>query len=214
MNRFKELRLSKDLSQQKIANMLSISQAAYSKYECDKAEPDIESLKILSKFYDVSIDYLLERTDKKGIDAFDEKHPAEDILYLPVYATVAAGFNKSIVDKDYDGEMQEIPASIIRGHKKEDLFVFEVSGDSMFPKFLEGDRVLVVRQTSVDSGDIAIVCYNGFEEGTIKKVQYEPNCDYVDLIPSNPKYMPIRLQGDDLETCRVVGKVIYLFRKI
>ena len=133
---------------------------------------------------------------------------------MPVYATVAAGFNKSIVGKDFDGDIQEIPASIIRGYKKDDLFVFEVNGDSMFPKFIEGDRVLVVRQSSVDSGDTAIVCYNGDEDGTIKKVMYEPGCDYVDLIPINAAYNPIRIQGDELENCRIIGKVIYLFRKI
>lgn len=214
MEILKKLRKENKKTQTQMATYFGITQSAYAMYESGDRTPPADMLNKLADYFGVSVDYLLERTDKKELDTFNESHPTEDILYLPVYATVAAGFNKSIVGKDYDGEMQEIPASIIRGHKKDDLFVFEVSGDSMFPKFLEGDRVLVVRQNSVDSGDIAIVCYDGFEEGTIKKVQYEPNCDYVDLIPSNPKYSPIRLQGNDLETCRVVGKVIYLFRKI
>lgn len=65
MNRFKELRVSAGKSQVQIAQWLSISQAAYSKYECGKAEPSLEALDILSRKYNVSIDYLLGREGKK-----------------------------------------------------------------------------------------------------------------------------------------------------
>ena len=213
-NRIKELRENKGISQAALAKYSGVVRSAMCQYESGARQiPDAIKIK-LADYFGVSVDYLLGRTDKKESDPFEEKYPSEDIFYLPIYATVAAGFNKYINENDFDGEMQEVPTSIARGHRKDDLFVFEVMGDSMVPKFLPGDRVLVVRTSSVDSGDTAIISYNGYEEGTIKKVQYEPGCDYVDLIPANPKYDPIRLQGDDLETCRVVGKVIYLFRKI
>lgn len=214
MERLRELRKENKKTQAQMASRLGITQQAYATYENDKAQPPLDIAKKLADYFGVSVDYLLGRTNNKARDPFDEKHPSEDIFYLPIYATVAAGFNKSIDENDFDGEVQEVPTALTRGHRKDDLFIFEVSGDSMSPKFLSGDRVLVVRTTSVDSGDIAIICYNGYEEGTIKKVAYEPGCDYVDLIPLNSKYDPVRLQGDELETCRVVGKVIYMFRKI
>ncbi len=214
MERLRELRKEHKKTQAQMASRLGITQQAYATYENDKAQPPLDIAKKLADYFKVSVDYLLGRTNNKERDPFEDKYPSEDIFYLPIYAQVAAGFNKYIDKNDFDGELQEVPSSLARGHRKDDLFVFEVMGDSMFPKFLPGDRVLVARTSSVDSGDIAIISYNGYEEGTIKKVQYEPGCDYVDLIPTNPKYDPIRLQGDDLETCRVVGKVIYLFRKI
>lgn len=214
MENLRKLRKQANLTMKQLGKIIGAAESTISLYEKGSREPDNATLKKLADYFGVSVDYLLGRTDKKESDPFEEKYPSEDIFYLPIYATVAAGFNKYINENDFDGEMQEVPTSIARGHRKDDLFVFEVMGDSMIPKFLPGDRVLVVRTSSVDSGDTAIISYNGYEEGTIKKVQYEPGCDYVDLIPANPKYDPIRLQGDDLETCRVVGKVIYLFRKI
>ncbi len=62
--RLKELRKKKNLSQQKLALDLNISQAAISKYEQGLAEPDIRMLKELSEYFCVSIDYLVERTNE------------------------------------------------------------------------------------------------------------------------------------------------------
>lgn len=66
MNRFKQLRVETGKSQTQVAEWLSISQAAYSKYECGKAEPSLEALIVLSDKYRVSIDYLLGRIDERS----------------------------------------------------------------------------------------------------------------------------------------------------
>lgn len=59
MNKLKELRLQAGKTQAQVADWLSITQAAYSKYECGRAEPSIDTLKILSEKYGVSVDQLL-----------------------------------------------------------------------------------------------------------------------------------------------------------
>lgn len=188
---------------------IGLTQGTIKNWRAGKNKISAEALSKLADYFNVSVDYLLGRTD----DPHGLQFPAEEMYHIPVIATVAAGFGQSIDGVEPD-EYQLVPKSIVRGYHKEDLFVFVVSGDSMAPKFLPGDRVLVVRQSSVDPGDIAIVSYDDYEDGTIKKVDYEPGCDYVDLIPLNPKYDPVRLQGDELEGCRICGKVIYLFREI
>ncbi len=63
MNRLKELRKSRNLLQKDIANILKISNSAYSYWETGRFEPDSESLAMLADYYNVSIDYLLGRTD-------------------------------------------------------------------------------------------------------------------------------------------------------
>lgn len=188
---------------------IGLTQGTIKNWRAGKNKISADALSKLADYFDVSVDYLLGRTD----DPHGLQFPAEEMYHIPVIATVAAGFGQSIDGVEPD-EYQLVPKSIVRGYHKEDLFVFVVSGDSMAPKFLPGDRVLVVRQSSVDPGDVAIVSYYDYEDGTIKKVDYEPGCDYVDLIPLNPKYDPVRLQGDELEGCRICGKVIYLFREI
>lgn len=54
-----ELRKNKDLTQEELAEILYVSRTAISKWESGRGYPNIESLKEISKFFDVSIDDLL-----------------------------------------------------------------------------------------------------------------------------------------------------------
>lgn len=55
----REIRIKKKLNQQKVAMDLSISREAISFYENGKRSPNIETLVILSNYFNVSIDYLI-----------------------------------------------------------------------------------------------------------------------------------------------------------
>ena len=57
--RLQELRASIGATQQLMANLLGLSQAAYSLYELGKREPSMETLVQLAKKFRVSTDYLL-----------------------------------------------------------------------------------------------------------------------------------------------------------
>ena len=57
--RIRDLRNDKDLTQKEVADMLGMSQTGYSKYETGENDIPTHILIALSKFYNVSIDYLL-----------------------------------------------------------------------------------------------------------------------------------------------------------
>ena len=59
MVRLLELRSEKALSQREIAKLLNISQGTYNNWENGKTEPSIEDLIELSRFFKVSVDYLI-----------------------------------------------------------------------------------------------------------------------------------------------------------
>ncbi len=61
--RLKELRKQKGISQLKIAMDLSMNQNSISRYENGEREADYKTLIKLADYFNVSIDYLLERTD-------------------------------------------------------------------------------------------------------------------------------------------------------
>ena len=63
--RLKESRKNKKLTQSEVAKKLEIATSTYSNYEQGTRFPDKETLIKLSKFYEVSIDYLLGETDNK-----------------------------------------------------------------------------------------------------------------------------------------------------
>ena len=65
MNRLKEIREDKDLTQTEVAKVLNMSQTGYSKYEVETNDIPTEVLKKLARFYNTSIDYLLYMTDNR-----------------------------------------------------------------------------------------------------------------------------------------------------
>lgn len=65
-NRLRELREDNDLTQQKLAEKLGITQRKYSYIETGTQQLTDEILIKLSKFYGVTTDYILRLTDKKN----------------------------------------------------------------------------------------------------------------------------------------------------
>jgi len=199
-HKIKALKLEKDLS---------LASSIVSQWKNGRQKPSTDAIMKIAEYFNVTTDYLLGRTDLPAnattLDSLGKFNA------LPVIGSISAGYNGEAVE-EYTGDMQEIPASIMNGYSKEDVFILTVKGDSMYPDFYNGDKVLVKRQTSVDSGSVAVVLYNG-NEATLKKVVYEKGKNWLDMVPRNPEYQTKRIAGADLEECHVLGKVIYLFRK-
>lgn len=73
MERLKELRVEKGLTQQDLADYLDVSKATYSRYETGVRQPDYTTLLKLSTFFNVSTDYLLGNDHKRNrsTEAYD-----------------------------------------------------------------------------------------------------------------------------------------------
>lgn len=61
--RLKDLRLSEHLTQREMAAILQISQPSYIRYENGTSEPSQENLVKIADIFDVTVDYLLGRSD-------------------------------------------------------------------------------------------------------------------------------------------------------
>lgn len=61
--RLKDLRKSKNLTQEKLAEHLSVNRDALAKWETDRAFPDLNTIKELADFFEVATDYLLGRNE-------------------------------------------------------------------------------------------------------------------------------------------------------
>ena len=66
--RLKEIRKARGISQVKQAKDLSIAQNTISRYETGEREPGIDELIKIADYFNVSVDYLLERTDNPRIN--------------------------------------------------------------------------------------------------------------------------------------------------
>ncbi len=56
--RIREIREDFSMTQQKIANLLNVGQRTYADYESGKTRIPVDSLLILAKYYNVSLDYI------------------------------------------------------------------------------------------------------------------------------------------------------------
>lgn len=66
MNRMKELRLKHNLSQKECAEIFNVHQTAISQWETGRTEPDTKTIRVVADYYNVSIDYLLNRDTLTG----------------------------------------------------------------------------------------------------------------------------------------------------
>lgn len=77
-NKIKELRISKNLTQQQLADELHVTKQAISKWEKGRSVPDITSVELLSSFFGVSVDYLIndsiETTASETTTVITSKH--------------------------------------------------------------------------------------------------------------------------------------------
>ncbi len=215
-DRLKKLRKAKDVTQAEVAAALDIGESAYSNYEKDLREPNAIILKAMSKYFGVTIDYLLDchtgfvatESEQKHIKkyrALDDysKEAVDAVLNIefarcentrqtsrPVIAVsynkgaVSAGFGDMLTDYE---EWDKLIVPLTPESRKAD-FILKVDGDSMEPRFHDGDYILVRRQPAVDIGQIGIFDVDG--RGYIKKYGGDR------LISLNKKYPDVLVTED------------------
>lgn len=190
-----------------LSRKLGINEGTISQYKSGSYEPKQRRLHAIAEALNVSIPWLM------GADVPMEDNteviplPPDNIYMRPVYDSVAAGFNRLAIDSP----VEHIPTYITAPSEKEKYIWINVVGDSMSPLIDDGSRVLIKKQDSVDSGQIAVVLIDQ-EEGSIKRVNYGK--DWIELISVNPYYPPRRFEGADVERVRVVGLVKDVLKKL
>lgn len=197
--KLKLFRTQNGLSQQQLANKLGVSRSTVAMWETEKSQPDNSLLLKCAQILNVSVDALLDNTA-----ALSFSHGG---VKIPVLGRVQAGIPIEAIDDILDYE--EITEDMAR---QGEFFALKVRGNSMEPKFSDGDVVIVKQQPDVESGDIAIVLVNG-SSATIKKVKKTGNG--IMLIPSNDAYEVMFYTNKDIieKPVCILGKVVELRAK-
>ncbi len=186
-----------------------------SQYVSGKAKPRQDKLTILGHALNVSEVWLMgyDVPMQRNPDNFKAPIISTKTVSFPVLGSIAAGYNEIAVE-NWSGETVEVPEAYLKGRKKEEYFVLSVKGDSMYPLYMNGDKVLILRQSTLNhSGEIGAVLYEG-ENATLKKVEYIEGENWIKLIPINPEYMPKLIENSDLEQCRILGIPRLLIREM
>ena len=223
----KSYRNENKVTMQDIADKSGLSKGYISMIENGKnprsgkpISPNITSLSKLAQGMNMDLEYLIQLLgdDQKIslIDSQDEfPHPriTDDYVTFPVIGDAAAGFDHIAIE-NWSGETVDIPYAHLHGRPASDYIVLNVHGDSMYPFYLDGDKVLVLLTPTLShSGQIGVIRYDG-EMATLKKVEYVDGEDWMRLIPINPEFKPKTITGSDLEMCEVIGIPTLLIREI
>lgn len=124
-----------------------------------------------------------------------------DAVDVPLVGRIAAG--SPILADQMIEEVFSIPRQMTGNG---DMFMLEVSGDSMIDAgIFDGDWVVVRRQNVAENGDIVAALID--EEATVKT--FNRRDGHVWLLPQNPSYAPI---PGDMST--ILGRVVTVIRSL
>lgn len=202
-NRMKQRRKELGLSAETIAEYLNVSPATIYRYEKGEIEKmPGKVLEPLSIILRTTPAYLMGWTDevssqKSIFPNIENVLPIPATREIPLLGEIACG--EPILAEENIEEIIKIPDSI---HAD---FALQCKGDSMIgARILDGDIVYIRQQPDVDDGDIAAVLIGN--EATLKRVYKMPG--RLQLRAENPAFPSINLEGDELETVRILGKAV------
>lgn len=106
-----ELRKQKGLTQEELAEILFVSRTAISKWESGRGYPNIDSLKAISKFFDVTIDELLSGDELLTIAEVDtrlKENHFRDLVFGLLDCSVAMSFFLPLFGQKINASIQEV----------------------------------------------------------------------------------------------------------
>ena len=216
--RIKARREKLGMSQEELATKLGYkSRSTINKIEMGKNDITQSKIIAFANALQTTPSYLMGLDEHETEIYTDDKFPnpniTEDYTTFPVICDIAKGYN-NIAIESWIGDKVDIPNSYLKGHTPKDFFVLCIKGDSMYPQYQDGDKVLILRQSTVNySGDVGAVIYND-EISTLKKIEFVEDEDWLRLVPVNPNVPPILIAGEELKHCRIMGVPKLLIREM
>ena len=185
-------------SRSDMCDALGVKYTTFTDWVKGNAYPRIDKIELMANYFGIDKSDLVEDRSKSQIKA----------NRIPVLGSVPAGIPIEAIEDIVDWE--DIPMEWVNaGHE---FFGLKVKGDSMFPKYVEGDTIIIRKQDDCDSGQDCVVYVNGCD-ATLKKVVKKPDC--IILQPLNPQYDPKVFDYNDEENpITIAGVVVEIRRRV
>ncbi len=199
-SKIKEFRTRKNIGQEELAEFLNTTSQTISRYELGQRKTGNDILFDLAEYFNVSINDFFPPTTFDNGELIDI---SDDTIQIPVLGTIKAGI--PIEAQQEILEYVEIPKKWTAGGKK--FYGLKISGDSMFPKYQEGDIVIFEQNEDKETynGKDCAVMVNG-DDATFKKVLLSDSG--ITLVPYNTaRYEMMMYSNDDIANLpiRIIG---------
>jgi SOS-response transcriptional repressor LexA len=189
--KIKEIRISKEMSIEKLAQIVGVSNTTIYRIERGQEPGAINLLKIANAL-EISSDKLL------GIEKDNFFNKINSNKVIPIY-------DKNIDDLENFPEQNILDYISIPKNKNAD-FALIIEENSMNPKFKTGDIVFFKKQSFLKNGEIGAISYN--EKKVVIKKYLQVSENEVQLISINSNCPTIVIKGDLQKTLKFFGKVI------
>lgn len=203
--RIKLLREELGLKQEELAKKLSVSPSAIGMYERDLREPNNELTLRIANFFNVSIDYLLGKSDARMPDLKDK------LFLIPIVGKVAAG-QPILANENIEGYLPIDPL-MYNLTSPNGFFFLKIQGESMNKLIKNGSYALIKKQDYAENGDVIVAIVNGDNEATVKRYK-QLNEQFIMLEPvsEDSSFQPITI---DLKNTKfsIIGKVVGDFKR-
>lgn len=212
-SRLKKALLMRNMRQSELCELTKIPKSAMSQYINGAFEPKQDRIYAMAKALNVSEAWLMGfNVEMHPEKQFEQPTITEDTVQIPIIGEIAAGYGKLAIE-EWGTERVEIPTSFLNGRERNEYFFLVVKGESMYPDYKDGDKVLILRQPTLDySGQVGAIIYE--DCATLKRIEFVPGEDWLRMVPINPQFPPKRVEGVDLEQCKIVGIPKMLIREI
>ena len=193
-------------SQTKLASTLGINRSAVTQAKRNDTIPDKWILH-LSRVFGLNPEWIESGLGEKFIKNLGETN----FLKIPkVTARLSAGGGSFEVGDEIQGFYSFRENWLKKKGKPGAMVLMDIFGNSMEPELKDGDTVLVDQsQKGILAGAVYAV---GVDDTVmVKRVEKHPN--KLVLQSDNETYAPIYLQGDEMDTLRIIGKVIWFGRE-
>lgn len=216
-DRFEQLLQEKQITAYKVAKDTKVDNSTLSKWKAGVITPSFQNLTRIAKYFDVSLDWLTGDSDERQLSSewdaeynqngkLSDSLKRTDVLVVPILGVVPAGVPIEAIENVID--YLELEPSYIKDGVE--YFALTVRGDSMSPKYVENDIVIVQITDDAPSGTDVIAYVNGFDATLKQLIKYENG--NIELRALNPSYESKVYSSD--ETVGVCGVVRELRRKI
>lgn len=181
------------MDRHKLAEKLGVSYSAVSEWLRKASYPRIDKIEKMAIIFHVEKSDLVEERVPNAERVVKAKR-------IPILSSIACG-SPSLIDKEGATEYVTEPVKYLPSGE---YFYLRAKGESMMPTIPNGSLVLIRRQPAVENNEIAAVVMMDTNEATLKRVKKVG--DKVLLLPDNPKFTPIVLDGSS--SARIVGKAV------
>lgn len=187
------------MSAERLAEKVGVSPATIYRYEKGDIEKvPVDVLKNIATALNTSPAYLMgwdtSSSIRPAIPAGFE--PLPEMTTIPLVGSIACG-TPITAEENVEARIG-IPAAWNAD------FALTCKGDSMAPRYQDGDVVCIRCQPEVENGQIAAVRIG--EEATLKRFYQEG--ETVTLVPVNPAYTPLVYRGPELSDIQIEGRVV------